>query len=218
MNFLKLGFALSLVATFGIVACDESSSADDNKSNDPNTISCKVTEQNPLVIETTRGDISITSTTKLSEGTLTQVMEFNKDVPEKDCKEQKEKLSDHFKVECKGKTITAVSTDKMDTVGFDVYAGLLTQECKAIDGEKIDKEDVKKALDCEEEGAVRDTVVAGVKGSATCKNGKWVLKEVKADPAKTDETATDDADDVESDTNTGDDGAANDEGAAAGEE
>ena len=167
MNFIKMGIALSLVATFGIVACDDSSSADN--SNDPNTISCKSSlKDSVLVVETTKGELSFTSTTKIEDGIVSTKIDFNKDVPEAECNRETVAREEHFEIECKGKTITEKSKEKMSAKQYDIFTGLLTDGCKAIDGQKIEKQDVKEALKCETNGAVRDTVV----GCRFCKEGR----------------------------------------------
>ena len=205
-----MGIALSLVATFGIVACDDSSSADN--SNDPNTISCKSSlKDSVLIVETTKGELSFTSTTKIEDGIVSTKIDFNKDVPEAECNRETVAREEHFEIECKGKTITEKSKEKMTAKQYDIFTGLLTDGCKAIDGQKIEKEDVKEALKCETNGAVRDTVVAGVKASATCKNGVWVVDSVKKDES----SASDDEEDKtnsKEDDNAGDSGDSGDTG------
>jgi len=238
MNFVKLGFALPLVAAFGIIACDDTTSAD---SNDPNAISCKVTQEmtdsDPLIFTTVKGDLSSTTTFMNDNGKPVLTAEFNQDVPENECLEYTTKFGEYLDVQCDGKTISAESTEKesVKTEFFDVFSQILIADCKAINGKKLDPKDVEKAKDkveeevsCDTEGEEKevasdevttdDGTTASAKVTLVCKDGKWTPKSVEADVSKGDETATDDADDVESDTNTGDEGAATDEGAASDEE
>ena len=229
MNFFKMGFALSLVATFGIVACEDSTSAEE--SNDPNTISCKVsqemTETDPLIFKTVKGDLSSTTTFKNDNGIAVMTAEFNQDVPENECLEYKDVYGDHLKVECKGNTITAKSEEKLNDTFFDIFSETLKGECSSINGKKLDPKDVEKAKEEAIEGAkcsndgdekkvskevtTDDGKTASAEVILVCKDGKWTPKDAKVNTSSGDETATDDEDDVEADTNTGDEGAS-DEG------
>ena len=216
MNFLKLGLALSLVAAFGFVACDDSSSADSGDGS--KVASCKSSyKDSVLTIKADKGDYSFTSTTKIENGIITSKLEFNVDVPEEECNRETLAREEHFQVECKGKTITEKSEEKMTAEAFDNFTNLLIEGCKAIDGKKIEKKDVKEALECKTDGAVRDTVVAGIKGSATCKDGVWVVdpNSIKKDES----TATDNEDDkVDSGDNNTSDNDDNPEDASSSED
>ena len=231
MNFLKMGFALSLVAAFGIVACDDSTSAEE--SNDPNAISCKVsqemTETDPLIFTTVKGNITSTTTFKNDNGIATMTVEFNQDVPEEECTEYMEDYGEHLQVVCKGKTITAKSEEKLNDTFFDIFSETLKGECKSIDGKKLDPKDVEKAKEEAIEGAkcsndgdekkiskevtTDDGKTASASVILVCKDGKWTPKDAKVNTSSGDETATDDEDDVEADTNTGDEDSATDNGA-----
>ena len=210
MNFLKMGFALSLVAAFGIVACDDSTSAED--SNDPNAISCKVsqemTETDPLIFTTVKGSISSTTTFKNDNGIAVMTVEFNQDVPEAECLEYTEDYGDNLQVECKGKTITATSEEKLNNTFFDIFSETLKGECSSINGKKLDpkdvekaKEEVKEGLACSNDGDEKkvskevttdDGTTASAEVILVCKDSKWTPKDAKVNTSKGDETATDD--------------------------
>ena len=217
MNFLKMGAALSLVAAFGLVACDDSSSGDDNKTNDPNTISCKVTnDENPLTIETIKGEISSTTTLSNDNGIFSMKVEFNKDVPESECTSYEDQYSEYFDVKCSGNTITAKSAEKVKDEFFDIYGEVLKADCEKINGKKLDDKDIDKAkekveagMKCDTDGEEKevssdevsseDGTTASAKVTLVCKDGKWALKDAEVNTSKG-ETATDDEDG----TNTGD--------------
>ena len=187
MNFYKMGVALSFVTAIGFVACDDSSSTKDKDSNDPNVIHCTVTnETDPFTTEMTKGDLSATTTIKNNDGKMTMVVEFNKDVPASECDSYTEKYSEHMAVECKGKTITAKTEDKVNDAFMDIITDMAKAECTDMDGKKIDKEDVEKAKDeaedllkCDTEGETKEVDVGGlgVKVLATCTKGVWVPDE-----------------------------------------
>ena len=187
MKLWKLGLALSLTAVFGLMACDDSSSAkdDDNGEYKEGTIACKVTTQTSesFVMETRMDSLTIKMSASLENGSMVTLMEYNMEMPKDTCEHYK--LDKTTEVVCAedGKSVEITDKNKLDAAGFEALTGLSASWCKEKNGNpisKVKKEDVVDALTCDKDNEGKEQAFDAVPGvSVVCKDSKWVPSKVE---------------------------------------
>ena len=191
MKFWKLGLALSLTAVFGLMACDDSTSSDENGSKEykPGTIGCTVTDQgNAYSQETRMDDLTIKMTMENKNGTIVETYEFNQDIPADTCDYYKSKQDlEYSSVKCEKRKITATNKDKVADSTFAALTDAFAIACKALDGEKIpdvkkDDIDLTKTGKCSAEKTGEEFVIEGTGVSLVCDGEFWTPS--KADCTK----------------------------------
>ena len=151
MNMKKLGFALSLTAAFGLMACESSSSASSDNS-DSTTPTCKVTSDASSVTTTiTKDGATITTTASIDGKFVVSTTTFtNAPQSEIDAACAEEKADDeNVEVNCDGKTITA----KANAHGANAKMLKVVAEetCKAIESGKLNLDDDEEEEDLPEQ-------------------------------------------------------------------
>ena len=189
MKLWKLGLALSLTAVFGLMACEDSSSAkdDDNGEYKEGTIACKVTTQTAesFVMETRMDSLTIKTSASLENGSMVTLMEYNMEMPKDTCEHYK--LDKTTEVVCAedGKSIEITDKTKLDAAGFEALTGLIASGCKEKNGNpipKVKKEDVIDAMTCNKDNEGKEQAFDAVPGvSVVCKDSKWVPSKVECE-------------------------------------
>ena len=135
----KFGMGLALTATFGLLACSDSSSG---SGGGKVTISCKVLKEEPLTIKSSEGGISGTITyDRYKDGKVVETYEFSSDAVAKEECEEMEKDASYEEVDCDGKKITTVSSDEATDTEFKSLVKMLKEECVASDGKTVKMDD-----------------------------------------------------------------------------
>ena len=172
MKFWKLGLALSLTATFGILGCNETTSANDSD----DRINCEVkSDKDTVIIKSNEEGFDVTVTYFLKGNKMIATAEFGKD-PSVDICEKYKTDNDYVDVKCTEKSVTATSKDSMDAKTFELYTSFQMSACKAMDGKKFeDLAPKKKETKKDSTEAAKDSTNAntGDEGDATeaCKEG-----------------------------------------------
>ena len=190
MKFWKFGLALSLTAVFGLMACDDSTSTDENgtKEYKPGTIGCTVTSQpSPYSQEMRMDDLTITMTVENKSGTVVETYEFNQDIPADTCDYYKNKEGEKLEyasVKCEKRKITATNNGKVEDADFEALSEAFALSCKAIDGEKIpevnkDEIDLTKVGNCNAEKKGEEFVIEGTGVSLVCDGELWTPAKVE---------------------------------------
>ena len=151
MNMKKLGFALSLTAAFGLMACESSSSASSDNS-DSTTPTCKVTSDASSVTTTiTKDGATITTTASIDGKFVVSTTTFtNAPQDEIDAACAEEKADDeNVEVNCDGKTITAKTNAHGATVALLKTGAEYT--CKAIESGKLNLDEEEEEEDLPEQ-------------------------------------------------------------------
>ena len=124
MHALKLAPFIAL-ATFGFIACDDSSSSSSNGT------SCKVVSQEPLVIETVQEGVKSETTFKLEGNKVIETIKTDRDIPEEVCNSYKND-SDYGDIECNKNTVTTTSKDELSKKEFETLKNQAINSCKAL--------------------------------------------------------------------------------------
>jgi len=149
----KFGMGLALTATFGLLACSDSSSSDDGKV----TVHCKVVKEKPLTINSTEGPFSGTITYDLNaDGKIVETYEMTNEALAKDECEELQQDEEYGEVTCTGKKIVAVYEETSSEKEFQQFTSMMKTECESMDGKSVkldeggdldlDDEDNKKEL------------------------------------------------------------------------
>lgn len=125
MHTTKLASILALVAAFGFTACDDSSSSSSNGT------SCKVTSQEPLVIETVQEGVKTVMTMKLEGNKVIETIKADRDIPDEVCNSYKND-SDYGDIECNKNTVTTTSKDEYNKSDFEILKNQAISSCKAM--------------------------------------------------------------------------------------
>ena len=188
MKFWKFGIAISLTTAFCLMACEESTSANDNETNSeykPGTVACSVTQQNPYVQKTKMDDYEATMTLTLEDNVMVQLMEYNMKVPQDTCKHYQN--NPNYDVTCNETSIKIVDKTKMEASEFESMTTLFASACKSANGKKIQQpakdENGKVTLpeieECNADN--KDKEIEVIKGSeifVVCNGDKWVPSKV----------------------------------------
>ena len=125
MHALKLAPFIALMAAFGFIACDDSSSSSSNGT------SCKVLSQEPLVIETVQEGVKSETTFKLEGNKVIETIKADRDIPEEVCNSYKND-SDYGDIECNKNTVTMTSKDELSKNEFETLKNQAINSCKAL--------------------------------------------------------------------------------------
>ena len=144
----KFGMGLALTATFGLMACGDSSSSSDGGKV---TLSCKVLKEKPLTIKSTEGAFSETITYDLNkDGKVVETFEISSEAIAKDECAEMEKDEMYDEVTCTGKKIVGIYSDTYSEKEFQDFVKLMKEECIESDGKTVKLED-DGALDLDDE-------------------------------------------------------------------
>ena len=144
----KFGMGLALTATFGLLACSDSSSSSDGGKV---TISCKVVKEKPLTIKSSEGPFSGTITYDLNkDGKVVETYEISsEDVAKDECAEM-EKDEMYGEVTCTGKKIVGIYSETYSEEEFQEFVEMMKEECIGSDGKTVNLDD-DGALDLDDE-------------------------------------------------------------------
>jgi hypothetical protein len=139
MNMKKMGIALSLTAAFGLMACDDSSSASsENKDNGANPTCSVSSDKNSVTTTMTKDGMTATMVAKIEDGYVVSTTTFTntpKAEIDEACADEKAD-EDNVEVTCKDNVITT----KMEADGITlstIKAGA-DYGCKAAESGKFD--------------------------------------------------------------------------------
>lgn len=192
MKLWKFGIALSLTAVFGLMACDDSSSADekdkigiDDETYEAGKIACVVTSpKDPFVIETRMNDLKIKLTATFEKGAMVTEREYNKEMPKDSCEHYK--LQSNVDVTCSedGKSIKVIDKMIKEASDFEAMTSFLGKGCEEANGKKIseikeDDIDLSKIEKCTEENKDDEFVFEGTGVSLVCDGEFWVPAKVE---------------------------------------
>ena len=192
MKLWKFGIALSLTAVFGLMACDDSSSADekdkigiDDDSYVAGKVACVVTSpKDPFVTETRMNDLKIKTTATFEKGAMVTVMEYNQEMPKDTCEHYK--LQSNVDVTCAedGKSIKVTDKNIKTAADFEAMTSLLGSACEKVNGNDIadvkkDDIDLSKIKKCTEENKDEEFIVEGTGVSLVCDGEFWVPAKVE---------------------------------------
>ncbi len=192
MKLWKFGIALSLTAVFGLMACDDSSSADekdkigiDDETYEAGKIACVVTSQkDPFVTKKRMNDLKITTTATFEKEAMVTVMEYNQEMPKDTCEHYK--LQSNVDVTCAedGKSIKVIDKNIKTAAGFEAMTSLLGSACEQVNGNDIsdvkkDNIDLSKIKKCTEENKNDEFNVEGTGVSLVCDGEFWVPAKVE---------------------------------------
>jgi hypothetical protein len=142
MNMKKMGIALSLTAAFGLMACDDSSSASsENKDNGANPTCSVSSDKNSVTTTMTKDGMTATMVAKIEDGYVVSTTTFTntpKAEIDEACADEKAD-EDNVEVTCKDNVITT----KMEADGITlstIKAGA-DYGCKAAESGKFDLND-----------------------------------------------------------------------------
>lgn len=124
MHALKLAPFIAL-ATFGFIACDDSSSSSSNGT------SCKIVSQEPLVIETIQEGVKVETTFKLEGDKVIETIKADRDIPEEVCNNYKND-PDYGNIECNKNLVTLTSKDDFNDDSFAILKQEAIGSCKAM--------------------------------------------------------------------------------------
>ena len=158
MNMKKLGFALSLTAAFGLMACGDSSSNSNggmpscNVTSDANSVTRSMSYggESVVVKQTIEGNYLITTTTFKG---------MPKDAVEEECQEAK--YDREAEVTCEGNSVTT----KVEAEGISIakLKTIAESTCKEISsGVYVDDEDEEEDYPSKKDGRDKDDVTPGV--------------------------------------------------------
>ena len=158
MNMKKLGFALSLTAAFGLMACGDSSSNSNggmpscNVTSDANSVTRSMSYggESVVVKQTIEGNYLITTTTFKG---------MPKDAVEEECQEAK--YDREAEVTCEGNSVTT----KVEAEGISIakLKTIAESTCKEISsGVYVDDEDEEDYVPSKQDGRDKDDVTPGV--------------------------------------------------------
>lgn len=158
MNMKKIGFALSLTAAFGLMACGDSSSNSNggmpscNVTSDANSVTRSMSYggESVVVKQTIEGNYLITTTTYKG---------MPKDAVEEECEEAK--YDREAEVTCEGNSVTT----KVEAEGMSIakLKTLAESTCKEISsGVYVDDEDEEEDYPSKKDGRDKDDVTPGV--------------------------------------------------------
>lgn len=135
----KIGLGLTLTAAFGLMSCDDSSSA--GSSGGTVTISCKVVSEDPFTIKSDEAGIGGNITYELKDGKVVETYKYDDSaLAKEECNDMKSR-PDYTKVKCDGKTVVAYTDDEKTEAQFKKYTKELKDYCKAMDGKKVNVSD-----------------------------------------------------------------------------
>lgn len=142
MNMKKMGIALSLTAAFGLMACDDSSSASsENKDNGANPTCSVSSDKNSVTTTMTKDGMTATMVAKIEDGYVVSTTTFTntpKAEIDEACADEKAD-EENVEVTCKDNVITT----KMEADGITlstIKAGA-DYGCKAAESGKFDLDD-----------------------------------------------------------------------------
>ena len=131
----KFGMGLALTATFGLLACDDSSSGSDGGTV---TVSCKVESENPLVTKMSEGGISFTTKYELDkDGKLVQTYEYSSQaIADDECTDLEKEMGE-VDVTCEGKKVIVVDREPISEKVFKTTVDIAKSACQEMDGKKV---------------------------------------------------------------------------------
>lgn len=142
MNMKKLGIALSLTAAFGLMACDDSSSASsENKDNGANPTCSVSSDKNSVTTTMTKDGMTATMVAKIEDGYVVSTTTFTntpKAEIDEACADEKAD-EDNVEVTCKDNVITTKM--KADGITLSTIKAGADYGCKAAESGKFDLDD-----------------------------------------------------------------------------
>jgi hypothetical protein len=142
MNMKKMGIALSLTAAFGLMACDDSSSASsENKDNGANPTCSVSSDKNSVTTTMTKDGMTATMVAKIEDGYVVSTTTFTntpKAEIDEACADEKAD-EENVEVTCKDNTVTTKM--KADGITLSTIKAGADYGCKAAESGKFDLND-----------------------------------------------------------------------------
>lgn len=141
MNMKKMGIALSLTAAFGLMACDDSSSASSDNNSNANPTCSVSSDKNSVTTTMTKDGMTATMVAKIEDGYVVSTTTFTntpKAEIDEACADEKAD-EDNVEVTCKDNVITTKM--KADGITLSTIKAGAEYGCKAAESGEIDLDD-----------------------------------------------------------------------------